>query len=97
MHLAASLTLTLIVPVQNYITAIIIFLIVEQLMTWGFYGQFTQPYTPVHNANPIQITRTVTALTLEQRHSWSSSLSSTQAETLFPSFSSSSSAWATAS
>ena len=26
------------VPVQNYITAIIIFLIVEMLMTWGFYG-----------------------------------------------------------
>ncbi len=43
MQLAASLTLTLIVPVQNYITAIIIFLIVEQLMTWGFYGQSTYP------------------------------------------------------
>lgn len=27
------------VPVQNYITAIIVFLIVEQLMTWGFYGK----------------------------------------------------------
>ena len=27
-----------ILPVQNYITAIIIFLVVEQLMTWGFYG-----------------------------------------------------------
>ena len=26
-----------ILPVQNYITATIIFLIVEQLMTWGFY------------------------------------------------------------
>jgi hypothetical protein len=26
------------VPVQNYITAILVFLIVEQLMTWGFYG-----------------------------------------------------------
>ncbi|KAL8795096.1 MAG: hypothetical protein Q9195_002393 [Heterodermia aff. obscurata] len=26
-----------ILPVQNYITAIVIFLIVEQLMTWGFY------------------------------------------------------------
>ena len=25
--------------VQNYITAIIIFLIVEMLMTWGFYGK----------------------------------------------------------
>lgn len=29
------------VPVQNYITAIIVFLIVEQLMTWGFYGTWT--------------------------------------------------------
>ena len=28
----------IIVPVQNYITAIIIFLAVEMLMTWGFYG-----------------------------------------------------------
>lgn len=28
------------VPVQNYITAIIVFLIVEQLLTWGFYGKF---------------------------------------------------------
>ncbi len=27
------------VPVQNYITAIIIFLVVEMLMTWGFYGK----------------------------------------------------------
>jgi len=27
------------VAVQNYITAIIIFLIVEMLMTWGFYGE----------------------------------------------------------
>ena len=26
-----------ILPVQNYITAIIVFLVVEQLMTWGFY------------------------------------------------------------
>jgi hypothetical protein len=26
------------VPVQNYITAILIFLVVEMLMTWGFYG-----------------------------------------------------------
>jgi len=32
------LTLNL-VAVQNYITAIIIFLIVEMLMTWGFYGK----------------------------------------------------------
>ena len=27
-----------ILPVQNYITAILVFLIIEQLMTWGFYG-----------------------------------------------------------
>lgn len=26
------------VAVQNYITAILIFLVVEMLMTWGFYG-----------------------------------------------------------
>jgi hypothetical protein len=31
----------LLVPVQNYITAIILFLIVEMLMTWGFYGLST--------------------------------------------------------
>ena len=30
--------LTFPVPVQNYITAIIVFLIVEMMMTWGFYG-----------------------------------------------------------
>lgn len=29
------------VAVQNYITAIIIFLIIEMLMTWGFYGEQT--------------------------------------------------------
>jgi hypothetical protein len=28
-----------IVPVQNYITAILLFLVVEMLMTWGFYGE----------------------------------------------------------
>lgn len=27
--------------VQNYITAILIFLVVEMLMTWGFYGMLT--------------------------------------------------------
>lgn len=26
------------VAVQNYITAILIFLVVEMLLTWGFYG-----------------------------------------------------------
>ncbi|KAG5300819.1 transmembrane protein [Histoplasma ohiense] len=37
-----------ILPVQNYITAIIVFLIVEQLMTWGFYD-----YQNRHGANAI--------------------------------------------
>lgn len=27
-----------ILAVQNYITAILIFLMIEMLMTWGFYG-----------------------------------------------------------
>jgi hypothetical protein len=31
------------VPVQNYITAIIIFLIIEMLVTWGFYGKTSIP------------------------------------------------------
>ncbi|KAH8801679.1 lung seven transmembrane receptor-domain-containing protein [Xylogone sp. PMI_703] len=31
-----------ILPVQNYITAIIIFLIVEMLMTWGFYDNLNR-------------------------------------------------------
>jgi hypothetical protein len=26
------------VAVQNYITAILIFLVIEMLMTWGYYG-----------------------------------------------------------
>ncbi len=30
------------VPVQNYITAILVFLVIEQLMTWGFYGASIQ-------------------------------------------------------
>ena len=37
-----------ILPVQNYITAIIIFLIVEQLMTWGFYD-----YQNTHGNNAL--------------------------------------------
>ena len=32
--------LTAAVAVQNYITAILIFLMIEMLMTWGFYGTF---------------------------------------------------------
>jgi hypothetical protein len=35
-----------ILPVQNYITAIIVFLVVEMLMTWGFYD-----YQNVHGSN----------------------------------------------
>ncbi|KAJ5713259.1 Transmembrane receptor eukaryota [Penicillium malachiteum] len=35
-----------ILPVQNYITAIVVFLIVEQLMTWGFYN-----YQNIHGLN----------------------------------------------
>jgi len=35
----AKILIFYIVAVQNYITAIIIFLIVEMLMTWGFYGK----------------------------------------------------------
>lgn len=37
-NLCASLANVTTVPVQNYITAILIFLVVEMLMTWGFYG-----------------------------------------------------------
>ncbi|EGE85780.2 integral membrane protein [Blastomyces dermatitidis ATCC 18188] len=37
-----------ILPVQNYITAIIVFLIVEQLMTWGFYD-----YQNRHGSNAV--------------------------------------------
>lgn len=36
----SKLILILEVAVQNYITAIIIFLIVEMLMTWAFFGMF---------------------------------------------------------
>jgi hypothetical protein len=27
-----------ILPVQNYITAILVFLVIEMLMTWGYFG-----------------------------------------------------------
>lgn len=30
------------VAVQNYITAILLFLVMEMLMTWGFYGSLIQ-------------------------------------------------------
>lgn len=31
-----------ILPVQNYITAILVFLVVEMLMTWAFFGKFPE-------------------------------------------------------
>lgn len=37
------------VPVQNYITAIIIFLVVEMLLTWGFYGE--APFSQLQAVN----------------------------------------------
>ncbi|MCJ1372000.1 hypothetical protein MMC20_003221 [Loxospora ochrophaea] len=37
-----------ILPVQNYITAIVVFLIIEQLMTWGFYD-----YQNRHGSNAL--------------------------------------------
>lgn len=37
-----------ILPVQNYVTAIIIFLIVEMLITWAFYD-----YMNVHGSNTV--------------------------------------------
>lgn len=38
----------MIVPVQNYITAILIFLVVEEAMTWGFYGTFLYNHSIGH-------------------------------------------------
>lgn len=38
----------LIVPVQNYITAILVFLVVEMLLTWGFYGKHHNRSPAVH-------------------------------------------------
>lgn len=37
-------TNTCTVPVQNYITAILVFLVVEMLMTWGFYGEILSTF-----------------------------------------------------
>lgn len=37
--------------VQNYITAILIFLIVEMLMTWGYYGMLHLPHAEISAAN----------------------------------------------
>ena len=43
------------VPVQNYITAIIIFLVVEMLMTWGFYGMLAgYPCCMLQDADELQ-------------------------------------------
>jgi hypothetical protein len=38
------------VAVQNYITAILIFLVVEMLLTWGFYGTSLACIIPVLRA-----------------------------------------------
>jgi hypothetical protein len=37
------------VAVQNYITAILLFLVVEMLMTWGFYGTNQDPWNNARN------------------------------------------------
>lgn len=39
LHSRSQANVQLIVPVQNYITAILVFLVVEMLLTWGFYGK----------------------------------------------------------
>jgi hypothetical protein len=41
------------VAVQNYITAIIIFLIIEMLMTWGFYGMRAQICSLMHSLTAL--------------------------------------------
>lgn len=52
------------VAVQNYITAILVFLVIEMLMTWGFYGQSGFPlYCRNYLANNLQTTKTTTAPT----------------------------------
>jgi len=39
------------VAVQNYITAILVFLVVEMLMTWGFYGLCLLLSTAIEQCN----------------------------------------------
>jgi hypothetical protein len=43
--------LTVVVAVQNYITAILIFLVIEMLMTWGFYGRHRHSWQPIPNSH----------------------------------------------
>ena len=56
-----------ILAVQNYITAILIFLVVEMLLTWGFYGASTSILRSQSCTNCIQTIKTGTATMLEQR------------------------------
>jgi hypothetical protein len=37
------------VAVQNYITAILVFLVVEMLLTWGYYGMLTRHFPRGHS------------------------------------------------
>ena len=56
-----------ILPVQNYITATVIFLIVEQLMTWGFYD-----YQNRHGSNAVaKVLMTIVAILNAGRNSLS--------------------------
>ena len=56
-----------ILAVQNYITAIIVFLIIEQLMTWGFYD-----YTNNHGNNALsKIMMIIVAILNAGRNSFS--------------------------
>ncbi|KAL1954166.1 hypothetical protein VTO42DRAFT_1574 [Malbranchea cinnamomea] len=56
-----------ILPVQNYITAILVFLIVEQLMTWGFYD-----YQNRHGSNAFsKVLMTIVAILNAGRNSFS--------------------------
>ncbi|KAI9875217.1 MAG: hypothetical protein M1830_008728 [Pleopsidium flavum] len=56
-----------ILPVQNYITAIIVFLIVEQLMTWGFYD-----YQNRHGSNAMaKVLMVIVAILNAGRNSFS--------------------------
>ncbi|PGG96744.1 hypothetical protein AJ79_09472 [Helicocarpus griseus UAMH5409] len=56
-----------ILPVQNYITAIVVFLIVEQLMTWGFYD-----YQNRHGSNAMaKVLMVIVAILNAGRNSFS--------------------------
>ncbi|KAI5807002.1 lung seven transmembrane receptor-domain-containing protein [Geopyxis carbonaria] len=56
-----------ILPVQNYITAIIIFLIIEMLITWAFYD-----YMNIHGANTLsRVLMIIVAILNAARNSFS--------------------------